>query len=38
MCLSMQDIFRPEILAAFMQQVIDEPVLPALFLRTVSAL
>lgn len=36
MCLGMQEIFRPEILAAFMQQVIDEPVLPALFLRTVS--
>ncbi|GAA5867661.1 hypothetical protein JCM1840_006647 [Sporobolomyces johnsonii] len=34
-CFSMADAFRPEILAAFMQQVVDEPVLPNLFLRTV---
>ena len=31
----MSDTFRPEVLAAFMQQVIDEPSLPTLFLRTV---
>ncbi|GAA5940115.1 RNA-processing protein PTA1 [Sporobolomyces koalae] len=34
-CFSMADAFRPEILAAFMQQVVDEAVLPNLFLRTV---
>ncbi|GAA6019541.1 hypothetical protein JCM11491_001331 [Sporobolomyces phaffii] len=34
-CFSMADAFRPEILAAFMQQVVDEPLLPNLFLRTV---
>lgn len=34
-CFSMPDAFRPEILVAFMQQVVDEPVLPVLFLRTV---
>ncbi|GAA5904392.1 RNA-processing protein PTA1 [Sporobolomyces salmoneus] len=34
-CFSMADAFRPEILAAFMQQIVDEPVLPNLFLRTV---
>ncbi|GAA5843863.1 hypothetical protein JCM5353_007394 [Sporobolomyces roseus] len=34
-CFSMADAFRPEILAAFMQQVADEPILPNLFLRTV---
>jgi hypothetical protein len=32
----MADAFRPEILAAFMQQVVDEAVLPTLFLRTAS--
>lgn len=32
----MPDAFRPEVLAAFMQQVVDETVLPVLFLRTVS--
>lgn len=35
LCFSMPDAFRPEILVAFMQQVVDEPVLPVLFLRTV---
>ncbi|GAA5853597.1 hypothetical protein JCM9279_005069 [Rhodotorula babjevae] len=34
-CFSMADGFRPEILAAFMQQAVDEPVIPNLFLRTV---
>ncbi|KAL8280944.1 hypothetical protein RQP46_006623 [Phenoliferia psychrophenolica] len=34
-CFSMADGFRPEILAAFMTQVVDEPVIPVLFLRTV---
>ncbi|GAA5993793.1 hypothetical protein JCM5350_007671 [Sporobolomyces pararoseus] len=34
-CFSMADAFRPEILAAFMQQIVDEAVLPNLFLRTV---
>ncbi|GJN89003.1 hypothetical protein Rhopal_001974-T1 [Rhodotorula paludigena] len=34
-CFSMADGFRPEVLAAFMQQVVDEPVIPNLFLRTV---
>lgn len=32
----MTDVFRPEILAVVMQQIMDEPVLPVLFLRTVS--
>ncbi|KAI9623009.1 hypothetical protein KEM48_009624 [Puccinia striiformis f. sp. tritici PST-130] len=31
----MTDIFKPELLAAFMQQVVDELTLPTLFLRTV---
>ena len=31
----MTDVFRSEILAAVMQQVMDEPTLPVLFLRTV---
>ncbi|KAF5388652.1 hypothetical protein D9757_004811 [Collybiopsis confluens] len=34
-CFSMTDVFRSEILAAVMQQIMDEPVLPVLFLRTV---
>ncbi|KAH9461781.1 hypothetical protein MJO29_003508 [Puccinia striiformis f. sp. tritici] len=34
-CFSMTDIFKPELLAAFMQQVVDELTLPTLFLRTV---
>jgi len=35
-CFSMADIYRSEILAVVMQQIMDEPVLPTLFLRTVS--
>lgn len=35
-CFSMSDAFRPEVLAAFMQQLVDEPVLPVLFMRTVD--
>ena len=34
-CFSMTDVFRSEILAVVMQQIMDEPVLPTLFLRTV---
>ncbi|KAL0953604.1 hypothetical protein HGRIS_004812 [Hohenbuehelia grisea] len=34
-CFSMTDVFRSEILAVVMQQIMDEPVLPVLFLRTV---
>ncbi len=34
----MSDIFRSEILAVVMNQLVDEPVLPTLFLRTVSSL
>lgn len=34
-CFSMADIYRSEILAVVMQQIVDEPVLPTLFLRTV---
>ena len=36
MCFSMTDIFRSDILAVVMNQLVDEPVLPTLFLRTVS--
>lgn len=32
----MTDVFRSEILGSVMQQIVDEPVLPVLFLRTVS--
>lgn len=32
----MSDGFRPEVLAAFMQQVVDAPKIPNLFMRTVS--
>lgn len=35
-CFSMPDAFRPEILVAFMQHTVDEPVIPVLFMRTVS--
>jgi len=35
-CFSMTDVFRSEILAVVMQQIMDEPVLPVLFLRTAS--
>lgn len=31
----MTDVYRSEILAVVMQQIVDEPVLPVLFLRTV---
>ena len=34
----MTDVFRSEILAVVMQQIVDEPVLPVLFLRTVLPL
>ncbi|KAF9499581.1 hypothetical protein BDN71DRAFT_1441725 [Pleurotus eryngii] len=34
-CFSMTDVFRSEILAVVMQQIMDEPILPVLFLRTV---
>ena len=37
-CFSMTDVYRWEILAAVMQQIVDEPVLPVLFLRTVRML
>jgi len=35
-CFSMTDVYRSEVLAVVMQQIVDEPVLPVLFLRTVS--
>ncbi len=35
-CFSMTDIFRSEIFGVVMNQLVDEPVLPTLFLRTVS--
>jgi hypothetical protein len=35
-CFSMTDVFRSEILAVVMQQILDELVLPTLFMRTVS--
>ena len=35
-CFSMTDVYRSEILAVVMQQIVDKPVLPVLFLRTVS--
>ncbi|KAL4250329.1 hypothetical protein ABKN59_005891 [Abortiporus biennis] len=34
-CFSMTDIFRSEILGVVMNQLVDEPVLPTLFMRTV---
>ncbi|KDQ61760.1 hypothetical protein JAAARDRAFT_204204 [Jaapia argillacea MUCL 33604] len=34
-CFSMTDVFRSEILAVVMQQIVDQPILPTLFLRTV---
>ncbi|CAH7687460.1 Symplekin tight junction protein C terminal-domain-containing protein [Phakopsora pachyrhizi] len=37
-CFLMTEIFKPEILAAFMQQVVNKLTLPTLFLRTVSCL
>jgi len=35
LCFSMTDIFRSDVFAVVMQQIMDEPVLPVLFLRTV---
>jgi symplekin len=35
LCFAMPDIFGQEVLAVVMQQIVDEPVLPILFLRTV---
>jgi symplekin len=35
-CFSMTDVYRSEVLAVVMQQIVDESVLPVLFLRTVS--
>ncbi|GAB00040.1 uncharacterized protein L969DRAFT_96650 [Mixia osmundae IAM 14324] len=35
LCFSMRDVFLPEVLAASMQQIMDEPQLPTLFMRTV---
>lgn len=35
-CFSMSEVYRSEILAVVMQQISDEPVLPVLFMRTVS--
>ena len=32
----MADVFKSEIFGVVMQQIVDEPVLPVLFLRTVS--
>lgn len=37
-CFSMTDVYRSEILAVVMQQIMDEPVIPLLFMRTVSPL
>lgn len=34
-CFSMPDAFRPEVLTSFMQTMLDMPVLPTLFMRTV---
>ena len=34
----MTDVFRSEILAVVMQQIMDEPVIPLLFMRTVRPL
>jgi symplekin len=31
----MTEVFKPDVLAAFMQQVMDQPTLPMLYLRTV---
>ncbi|CAK5273974.1 unnamed protein product [Mycena citricolor] len=33
-CFSMTEIFRSDVLAVVMQQIVDEPVIPVLFLRT----
>lgn len=37
-CFSLTDIFRSDILAVVMNQLVDEPSLPTLFMRTVRAL
>jgi len=34
-CFSMTEVFNQEVLAVVMQQIVDEPVLPVLFMRTV---
>jgi symplekin len=34
----MTDIYKPEVLSAVMQLIVDQPVLPTMFLRTVSSL
>lgn len=33
----MTDVFRSEVLAIVMQQIVDEPVLPTNFMRTVCS-
>lgn len=35
-CFSMTDVYTSEVLGVVMQQIVDRPVLPILFLRTVS--
>lgn len=35
-CFSMTEVFRSEILGVVMQQIMDEPAIPLLFMRTVS--
>jgi symplekin len=34
----MTDVYRSEVLGAVMQQIVDQPTLPTLFLRTVRLL
>ncbi|KAI8590955.1 Symplekin tight junction protein C terminal-domain-containing protein [Geranomyces variabilis] len=34
-CFSMQDVFKQEVLAVVLQQLVDQPKLPTLFMRTV---
>jgi hypothetical protein len=34
-CFSMTDVYKPEVLGAVMQQIVDQPALPTSFLRTV---
>lgn len=36
-CFAMSDVFRSETLGAVMQQIVDQQVLPVLFMRTVSS-
>jgi len=36
-CFSMTDVFRYDVLAVVMQQIVDEPTLPVLFMRTARA-